>query len=146
MMNLRQFPGSVLFGCDYNAVRSPIAEGLLKQRVGAHVYVDSVGLYHADVDPFAVSVMEGIGVDITRHRSKVFSELVDISFDYVVSLSSAAHKRSAELEWANTSNLLFWQIDDPTTARGNREVIVSAYREVRDSLAGRIDDWLVNSM
>ena len=37
-------PGAVLFACNFNQVRSPMAEGLLKRLVGDRVYVDSCGL------------------------------------------------------------------------------------------------------
>ena len=64
-------PGAVLFACNFNQVRSPMAEGLLKRLVGDRVYVDSCGLKRpamvhddvsdedvaAGVDPFAVAVM-----------------------------------------------------------------------------------------
>ena len=48
-----------------NAVRSPMAEGLMKHYFGNRVYVDSVGVRPADVDPFAVAVMDEIGIDIS---------------------------------------------------------------------------------
>ena len=49
---MRRLPGSVLFACDHNAVRSPTAEGFLKLRHGDKVYVDSVGVRAGDMDPF----------------------------------------------------------------------------------------------
>ena len=37
-------PGAVLFCCTQNAIRSPMAEGMLKQILGRKIYVDSVGV------------------------------------------------------------------------------------------------------
>ena len=37
-------PQSVLFCCDHNAVRSPMAEGLMKKFYGTGTYVQSVGV------------------------------------------------------------------------------------------------------
>ena len=37
-------PGAVLFACNFNRVRSPMAEALLKRALGDRVYVDSCGL------------------------------------------------------------------------------------------------------
>ena len=37
-------PGAVLFACNYNRVRSPMAEGLLRRMVGDSIFVDSCGL------------------------------------------------------------------------------------------------------
>ncbi|MFQ5567841.1 MAG: low molecular weight phosphatase family protein, partial [Paracoccaceae bacterium] len=42
-------PGSVLFCCDHNAVRSPVAEGLMKKLHGERVFVQSAGVHH-DLD------------------------------------------------------------------------------------------------
>ena len=64
-----------------NAIRSPMAEGLMKRRFGTRVFVDSCGLRKADqVDPMAVMVMDELGVDIIKHRPKTFADLEDDSF------------------------------------------------------------------
>ena len=137
-----RLPGSVLFACDHNAVRSPMAEGLLKQRHGARVYVDSVGVRAAEVDPFAVAAMAEVGVDMSRHRAKTFDDLLDTSFDYIVSLSPAAQHKAVELTRTMACDLLFWHTLDATAVRGNRDAILDAYRGVRDSIRARIDGWL----
>ena len=41
-------PGAVLFACNHNRVRSPMAEGLMKLMFGSRVYVDSCGLRRSD--------------------------------------------------------------------------------------------------
>lgn len=139
---MERLPGSVLFACDHNAVRSPIAEGLMKLRFGDRVYVDSVGVRSADIDPFAVAAMEEVGVDLSAHAAKTFGELKDTSFDYIVSLSPAAQHSAVELTRTMSCELLFWHTIDATAVRGNRDAILQAYREVRDAIADRIDSWL----
>ena len=47
-------PGSVLFACTMNAVRSPMAEALFKHLHGKRIYAASVGLKSAPLDPFVV--------------------------------------------------------------------------------------------
>ena len=37
-------PQSVLFACDHNSIRSPMAEGLLKQHIGTSIFVQSAGV------------------------------------------------------------------------------------------------------
>ena len=37
-MPLSQLPGSVLFACTFNAIRSPMAEGLLKKLHGKRIF------------------------------------------------------------------------------------------------------------
>ena len=46
-------PQSVLFCCDYNAVRSPMAEGIMKKNYGTRIYVQSAGVKNElEVDGF----------------------------------------------------------------------------------------------
>ncbi len=87
---MRDLPSAVLFACTMNSVRSPMAEALLKHLHGKHIFVDSVGARKGEIDSFAVAVMEEIGIDLSRHRSKSFAQLEDSSFDLIVTLSPEA--------------------------------------------------------
>lgn len=143
-------PGAVLFACNFNQVRSPMAEALLKLMVGKSVYVDSCGLKrarpeHEDdedgpgrADPFAQAVMAELGYDLSWHRAKTFSELDDHSFDLVISLTPEAQHRSVELARGRAADIEYWPTQDPTLTEGSREARLAAYREVRDTLARRI--------
>ena len=133
-------PGAVLFACNYNRVRSPMAEGLMKLMFGAQVYVDSCGLRLDDEDapdPFVVAVMDELGVDVSGHRPKTF-DAVDDSFDLVVSLTPEAQHRAVELARHNAVELEYWPTHDPTLTMGSRDAVLAAYRETRDALAARI--------
>ncbi|MCY4408351.1 MAG: low molecular weight phosphatase family protein, partial [Rhodospirillaceae bacterium] len=69
-------PGSILFACTWNSVRSPMAEGLMKSLFGTRLFVDSAGVRSGGGrDPFAVLVMAEIGIDIGGHRPKTFDDL-----------------------------------------------------------------------
>ena len=46
----------------------PMAEALLKHHQGTAMYVDSCGVRQGRLDPFAVEVLNEIGVNLTRHR------------------------------------------------------------------------------
>jgi hypothetical protein len=47
-------PRAVLFACNWNTVRSPMAAALLRQMGGGRIRVDSCGLQAGEsVDPFA---------------------------------------------------------------------------------------------
>ena len=54
-----RLPGSVLFCCTMNSVRSPMAEGILKALYPKQVFVDSVGVRQQAVDP--IGGHEGAG-------------------------------------------------------------------------------------
>lgn len=128
----------MLFACQMNAVRSPMAEAILKHLAGRRVYVDSAGVRLGELDPFAVAVMDEIGIDLTRHRPKTFEDLQDSSFDVVVSLAPEAHHQALEMTRTQAIEAEYWPTIDPTAAMGSREQILDAYRQVRDGLFQRI--------
>ena len=133
-------PHSVLFACTQNAVRSPIAEAYLKHLFGKQIYVDSVGIRRDEIDGFAVAVMDEVGLDLKRHKSKTFEDLEDTSFDLIVTLSPEAHHRA--LEWTRhmAAEVEYWPTFDATAVEGDRERRLEVYREVRDSLIKRIQE------
>ncbi|MFN3513938.1 MAG: low molecular weight phosphatase family protein [Phenylobacterium sp.] len=137
-------PGAVLFACNYNLVRSPMAEALLRRAWGDRIFVDSCGLKPAPeglddgADPFVQAVMAEISCDLSDHRPKTFEELEDESFDLIISLTPEAQHRAVELTRGRAAEIEYWPILDPTLTEGAREVRLAAYREVRDTLASRI--------
>ena len=135
---MARLPEAVLFACTRNAIRSPMAEALLKHFHGARIYVQSVGVRPARIDPFAVAAMEEMGIDLARHRQRSFDDLEADSFDLVISLSPEAQHRAVEMTRHMACEVEFWNTFDPTLVEGSREMRLDAYREVRDSLMRRI--------
>ncbi|MHB8573685.1 MAG: arsenate-mycothiol transferase ArsC [Candidatus Dormibacteria bacterium] len=129
-------PSAVLFACNLNRVRSPMAEGLMRRLHGAAIFVDSCGIRSdpRDPDPFMIAVMDEAGVDLTARRPKSFADLEDESFDLVISLTPQAQHRAVEMARRRSVELEYWPTLDPTLAMGSREAILSVYREVRDGL------------
>ena len=135
---MARLPEAVLFACTRNAIRSPMAEALLKHFHGARIYVQSVGVRPAGIDPFAVAAMEEMGIDVARHRQRSFDDLEDDSFDLVISLSPEAQHRAVEMTRHMACEVEFWNTFDPSLVEGSRDMRLDAYREVRDSLMRRI--------
>jgi len=133
-----ELPRAVLFACTMNAVRSPMAEAMLKHFHGREIFVDSVGVRPGELDPFVIVVMDEIGMDVARHRPKTFDDLEDDSFDLVISLSPEAQHKAVELTRHNACEVEFWPTFDATAVEGSREVRLDAYRQVRDDLLRRI--------
>ncbi len=131
-------PGSVLFCCTMNSIRSPMAEGILKSLFPRQVFVDSAGLRKGERDPIAAEVMDEIGLDITKHRPKTFDDLEDSSFDLIITLSPEAHHRALEMTRTMACEVEFWNTFDPSIVEGSREQKLQAYRDVRDTLLARI--------
>ncbi len=131
-------PSAVLFACTQNAIRSPMAEGLMRHFYGHRVYTSSIGVMAGELDGFAVSVMEELGIDISGHRPTAFDELEDSSFDIIISLSPEAQHKAVELTRTMACDVEYWPTLDPTFVTGSREQIVESYRGVRDALLDRI--------
>ncbi|MDH3969040.1 MAG: arsenate reductase ArsC [Rhodospirillales bacterium] len=136
---MADLPHAVLFSCTRNAVRSPMAEGLLKYLLGHRIYVDSVGIRPLEIDPFVVEVMDEIGIDLSKHRPKTFEDLEDTSFDLIISLSPEAQHSAVELTRTMACEVEFWNTLDPSIVEGNRDMRLDAYRQVRDQLMRRIE-------
>ena len=132
-------PEAVLFACSHNSVRSPMAEGLLKHLLGHRIYVDSVGVRAKEPDGFMIEVMDELGIDLSRHRSKSFEDLEDSSYDLIISLSPEAQHSAVEMTRTMACDVEFWNTLDPSIVEGSREQRLDAYRQVRDQLKRRIE-------
>src|ERR1700761_1192431 len=133
-------PQAVLFACGLNAVRSPMAASLLQQMF-PQLYVKSAGVRKGELDPFVVSVMAELGQDISGHKPTTFEELEDwegLNFDLIITLAPEAHHKALDLTRTLAADVEYWPTHDPTTASGNREQKLAAYREVCDTLSMRI--------
>ena len=141
-------PQSILFCCDQNAVRSPMAEGIMKKLFGQQVYVQSAGIRSdLDIDGFAIAVCAEIGVELDRHRSRSFEEMEKLgdqlsSFDMVVALTPASRTEAEKLTRFDHLELEFWPVFDPTGALSGdgREAKLEAYRKARDEILAYLQD------
>ncbi|MEM1162057.1 MAG: low molecular weight phosphatase family protein [Pseudomonadota bacterium] len=137
-------PGSVLFCCDHNSVRSPMAEGILKNLHGTRIYVQSAGVFNdLDVDGFMVAVAAEMGIDIARHRARSFSDMEnwgdDIdAYDQIIALSPGAQRRALEYTREFHVDVVYWPTLDPTGLGERREEKLDAYRQTRDQLLAQI--------
>jgi len=117
-----------------------MAEAMMKQLVGQTIYVDSCGVVpKPELDPFAVAALEEIGCELSHHQPKSFDDLVDGSFDLVISLTPEAHHRAGEFARGRAVEILYWPTPDPTLQTGSRESRLEAYRATRDHLRERIE-------
>jgi protein-tyrosine-phosphatase len=134
----QDLPGAVLFACTLNAVRSPMAAAIMRHLFGKFIYVEAAGVRAGDLDPFAVEVMEEIGIEIGGYKPKRFEDLEDGSFDLVVTLSPEAQHKAMELTRTSALDVEYWPTMDPTVFEGTREQRLEGYRNVRDELMRRI--------
>ena len=116
-----------------------MAEAAARYFFGKDIYFASAGIRKdSDLDPFATAAMDEIGIDISRHRPRIFEDLEDDSFDLIVTLSPEAHHAALELTRTIAVDVVYWPTFDPTIVQGSREQMLDAYRGVRDRLIGQI--------
>lgn len=141
---VQDLPGSVLFCCDYNAVRSPMAEGLMKKYYGFDTYVQSAGVKNdLEIDGFSIAVCQEMDVELSRHKSRSFDEMEqwgdDLSgFDLVIALSPASQRRALELTRFFHLEVEYWPILDPTGLGETREAKLASYRQARDQISAKL--------
>lgn len=119
-----------------------MAAAILRHLAGPRTYVQSAGLRAGETDPFAVAVMDEIGIDIRTHHPRTLAELQDTSFDLIISLSPEAHHQALELTRTMAVDVEYWPTFDASMmiGTGNREQVLASYRTVRDQLFRRIKE------
>lgn len=133
-------PQTVLFACALNAVRSPMAAAILRHLMGDRIRVASAGVRAGITDPYAVAVMDEIGIDISDHEPSTLKEHETDAFDLIVTLSPEAHHHGIEMTRLMPAKVEYWPTPDATalTECADRDEVLAAYRSVRDSLFQRI--------
>lgn len=132
----RSLPGSILFLCGMNAIRSPMAELLARRLLPKGVFIASAGIRPGERDPFVDAVLEEEGLSLGDRRPRQLDELEDSYFDLIVTLAPEAHHAALELTRSSAVDVEYWPTADPTTVTGSRDQILKAYRDIRD----RIDE------
>ena len=129
---------SILFVCNMNSVRSPMAAALMRLAASEDYRIDSAGIYEGGLDPFVGLVMLERGVSLEEHEPKTIDDADLKSFDVVIALTpEAAVETRRRLPH---ERIEFWDIDNPSEERGGRDAILESYRRVRDELQRRINE------
>jgi arsenate reductase len=129
----------VVFICTHNSARSQMAEGLLRHLYGEEYEAFSAGTSQTGVNPFAVKVMEEIGIDISGARSKGIDEFTGTIFDYVITVCDHARQICPFLPAAIEN--LHAGFEDPAAFEGTDEAKLMKFREVRDETKRWIGDY-----
>ena len=141
-----RFPQAVLFCCDHNAVRSPMAEAMMKKFYGQRAYVQSAGCKNdMEIDGFSIAVCAEIGLELARHRTRSFDEMQTLGedlgqFDLVIALSPASQHAALDLTKTYHLEVEYWPIIDPTALGEGRDAKLAAYRQARDQIKARMID------
>jgi protein-tyrosine-phosphatase/DNA-binding transcriptional ArsR family regulator len=118
-------PPSVLFTCTGNSARSPIAEALLRHRVGSRAEVTSAGSHpKARLHPQVVRVLHrqyDIDIDIAEQRPRHLDTMTGRRFDYVISLCDKVREVCPDFDDHQRPGpqRLHWSIPDPAATSGD---------------------------
>ncbi len=122
----------ILFICTHNASRSQMAEGLLNSLYGDRYEAYSAGTEPTIVNPYAIKVMNEIGIDISGHHSKSIDAFINQSFDYIVTVCD--HAKEACPYLPGKGEKLHHSFDDPSKFTGTEQEILAGFRRVRDEI------------
>jgi len=132
----------ILFICTNNSARSQMAEGYLKNAYGAHYEVYSAGTEPTVVNPYAIKVMDEIGIDISKHRSKSLKEFSDMEFDLVITVCGGSDQACPFFPGGKKH--IHQGFRDPASVKGDEEEKMMIFREVRDEIISWIDETFKN--
>jgi arsenate reductase len=117
-----------------------MAEGLLTHLAGDKFEVFSAGINPTQVNPLAVKVMNEIGIDISKQRSKSVKEFLSQQFDYVVTVCDYARQTCPV--FSGKYEKLHWNLEDPAEAQGKEEERLAVFRKVRNQIKENIIEFL----
>ena len=133
----------VLFLCTGNSARSQMAEAFLKKHGGDQHDAYSAGTEPKGINPYTERVMEEAGVSLSGQYSKHIKEYMGkIHFAYVITLCDEAEK-SCPAIFPGMGQRLHWSFEDPAAIVGSDDERLAKFREVRDRIAQRIREWLI---
>jgi arsenate reductase len=112
-----------------------MAEGWARALRADTIEAYSAGVETHGLSALAVKVMAEAGVDISHHRSKNVAELMDVPFDYVVTVCDSA--AAACPVFPGKARVVHVPFDDPPRLAKDaktEEEALSHYRRVRDEI------------
>lgn len=126
----------ILFLCVANSARSQLAEGLAKSIFPNNSQIESAGSEPSGkVQPWAVTVLQESGIDISKNWSK---SITDLSQDFLDNLDYVITLCAEEVcpVFLSKAKRLHWPIPDPASAP--EDLKEQAFRNARDEIKSRL--------
>ena len=137
----------ILFLCTGNSCRSQMAEGFARALKSDVIEPYSAGVEVHGVNSLAIKVMAEAGIDISKQRSKHVRELMDIPFDFVITLCDQANQ-SCPIFPGKVKKLHVGFDDPPSLAKlaKSENEALPHYRRVRDEIRKFVEELPDNIM
>ena len=135
---------SVLFCCDLNSVRSPMAEGIFKNLIGRKIFVQSAGVFDTiEIDGFTVKVCNEINVKLSKHRVRSLREMEKEggfigSFDLIIALTKDSSEEAHKYSSYSSVTIEDWIVDEPIKNEYDINQTLCSYRKTRDIIFDKI--------
>ena len=131
----------ILILCTGNSARSQMAEGLLKHITKNEYEIFSAGVKPLIVRPEAINVLDEIGIDISKNRSKSVGEFAESKIEYVLTVCDNARENCPY--FPAETKLIHHSFDDPAIAKGDEKTRLEAFRKVRDEIKNYLENAFV---
>lgn len=125
----------ILFVCQLNMVRSPMAEGLARKKGFKAI---SCGLEAGEPDELMISIMREVGVDMSQHEPQALSDVADQTFDRVIAFTDDTYA-AAEAVLGCDQPIDLWSIPMPSMGSHDVRAIMDTYRSIRTIILNRIE-------
>jgi len=129
----------ILFLCTHNSCRSQMAETLANHFLGNLYEAFSAGTEATRVNSLAIRVLNELGIDTSRLRSKTIEEFAGQNFDHVVTLCGDANEK-CPLFFGGVERV-HRGFEDPSRLNGSQEEVLPEFRRVRDEIKNWIIDY-----
>ena len=131
----------VLFMCTGNTARSQMAEAFLRIYAGNRYEAYSAGLEPREINPLTIAVMEEQGFDLSEQYAKGLKEFLGkVHFGYLITVCSRAEAECPTFPGMGIRE--FWPFEDPAAYEGTEEERLAKFREVRDAIGRRVQEWI----
>ena len=137
---------SVLFCCNYNSVRSPMAEGIFKNLIGRKIFVQSAGVFDTlEIDGFCIKVCDEINVKLSKHRVRSLREMEKEggfigSFDLIIPLTKESSEEAYKYSTYSSVMIEDWIVDEPMKDENDFNKTLCSYRITRDIIFDKIKE------
>lgn len=131
---------NVLFLCTGNSARSILGEAVMNKLGKGRFKAWSAGSFpKGEVHPMALSVLNGMGFDITGMRSKSWNEFSEPGapkFDFIFTVCDNAAGETCPV-WIGHPMTAHWGIEDPAAieGEGQREAFMQALRYLTNRIS-----------
>jgi len=132
----------VLFLCTGNSARSQMAEAILRHYGNDQYEVFSAGVEPHGMNPFTEKVIAEKGIIMEGQYSKSFKEYLGKEhFSYLITVCKNAEERCPST-FPGVSQRLHWAFEDPAATTGTDEDKLAKFRQVRDQITEKIEEWI----